>query len=302
MKTLFFALLLFAVSLQADISHHLKKAVGKDPAVNKIKNIDLIYMINLDKKPDKFQKSIEQLHPYGIYPYRFSAVSGWELSLDDINDVGVKYAPGMEGGFMASSYLRLDFVRSDNLINTFGQTYFVHCFARGTVGIALSHTSVLQDAYDSGYETIWVMEDDISVIRDPRIIPDFLERLDARVGKGNWDILFTDRDFKNRQGEYVPCSGFARRPNFRPVNPERFAEKIQIDNDFRKIGARFGATSMIIRRSGIKKILEHMKTYQVFLPYDMDLYLPADIQIYTVNEDIIGNLPDAISNNGKPPV
>lgn len=30
----------------------------------------------------------------------------------------------------------------------------------------LSHLSVLKDALDSGYETIWVMEDDIHIIQD----------------------------------------------------------------------------------------------------------------------------------------
>lgn len=283
------------------MSDHLKKIEDKNLEMNKMKNIDFIYMINLDKKPEKFQLSTLQLHPYGITPYRFSSVNGWELTLDEINDVGVKYTPGMEGGFQASSYLTADLKRIDNVIDKFGQTYFVHCFARGTIGICLSHLSILQDAYDSGYETIWVMEDDIEVIRDPRIIPDLIERLDGRVGKGNWDVLFTDRDFKNDKGEYVPCFGYARRPNFTPQCPERFAQKIQIDADFRKVGSRFGATSMIIRRSGIEKILNFIKKHEIFLPYDLDFYLPNDIQLYTVNEDVVGNLAKAISNNGKPP-
>jgi acetolactate synthase-1/2/3 large subunit len=35
----------------------------------------------------------------------------------------------------------------------------------GAIGIALSHLSILQDAYDSGYETVWVMEDDVDIMQ-----------------------------------------------------------------------------------------------------------------------------------------
>ncbi len=299
MKTLML-LLALTCGLHASVGDHLKKCPGKDPAKNRMRNIDFIYMINLDKRPQKYQKSISQLNPYGIYPYRFSAVNGWEeLTLEVINDVGLKYAPGMEGNFMATSYLTPDLQPTHNIIKNYGQTYFVHCYARGTIGIAMSHLSILQDAYDSGYETIWVMEDDIEVLSDPKVIPDLIDRLDKRVGKGNWDILFTDRDFRNNKGTYTPCYGYARRPNHRPSNPARFAQRYNIDADFRVIGARFGATSMILRRSGIAKILNFLKTHQIFLPYDMDMAAPDDIHMYTVNEDIISNLRDAISNNGE---
>ena len=302
----FFSLLLLFFSLfsshilTGSVGDHLKEIRDKDASLHRMKNVDFIYMINLDKRPEKYQKSIRQLHPFGITPYRFSAVNGWELSLEAINDVGVKFARGMDGGFMATSYLTPDLMPTHELIKKVGQTYFVHCCAKGTIGICLSHLSILQDAYDSGYETIWVMEDDIEVLRDPRILPDLIEKLDARVGKENWDVLFTDRDFRNNSGTYTPCSGYPRRPNFKPHNPGRFAFKQQIDKDFRKIGARFGATSMIIRRSGIIKILNFIKEHQIFLPYDMDFSAPDDIQLFTVNEDIISNLRDAISNNGEP--
>ncbi|MFI5334690.1 MAG: hypothetical protein ACHQT8_05960 [Chlamydiales bacterium] len=50
----------------------------------------------------------------------------------------------------------------------------------------LSHLSILQDAFDSGYETIWVMEDDIEVVRNPTFSPtssisltNWLEKMDG---------------------------------------------------------------------------------------------------------------------------
>ena len=84
------------------------------------------------------------------------------------------------------------------------RTYFGPSNARGTIGIVLSHLSVLQDALDSGYDTIWVMEDDIQIIRNPRKLSKLIAKLDALVGKNGWDVLYTDQDSKN--GERTLCA------------------------------------------------------------------------------------------------
>lgn len=272
-----------------------------------MKNIDFIYMINLDKRPDRFEKSAKQLNPYGIYPYRFSAVNGWELSIEAINDVGLIYEPWMRSGIWGTYYYLDDnnkLQHAHEVIHDSRRTYFSHCLALGPIGIVLSHLSVLQDAYDSGYETIWVLEDDIEVIKDPRVIPELIDKLDALVGKENWDILFTDQDIRKKNGEYNPCYYAGIRPNFTSWNPNIFALRNAISPDFRKIGARSGAHSMIMRRSGVKKILEFIKSYRVFFPYDMDLILPydqnSDMNLYTVFDDVISNQVDSVSDNGGP--
>jgi len=298
-KMLIFTGLVFTLNtLTASVQDHFKPALNKGSG-NSMRNIDFIYMINLDQRPEKWNKSLNQLQPYGITPYRFSAVNGWELTLDDVNDVGLKFTPGMQGGFMGTSY-RLDgnWEPSHEVIQNHGQTYFVHCMARGTIGIVLSHLSILQDALDSGYETIWVMEDDIHVMDDPRILSDLVEKLDDRIGVNNWDVLFTDRDIRDSKGNYVPCTGAARRPDFCPRRPNNYTRSRTYGPNFRQVGARFGATSMIYRKSGMKKILNFIKEHKVFLPYDMDNYLPLGIKLFTVRKDVVTNLTDALSDNG----
>ena len=59
---------------------------------------------------------------------------------------------------------------------------------------------------------------------------------------------------------------------------------------------------MIIRRSGMQKILNFIKRHGVYLPYDMDNYLPPNIRLYTVLEDVVSTLPwnIALSDNGSP--
>lgn len=290
---------LLCASLHAKVEDHFKLAPNKK-TTHKMKNIDFIYTINLDARPEKFQKCLDQLLPYGIEPYRFSAVNGWELSLKDINDVAVSYESWMDGRMFGTSYLPENRGEpSHEQVHVPQKKYFCHCMSRGAIGIVLSHLSILQDAYDSGYQTIWVMEDDIEIMQDPHLLSSLVKKLDSLVGPKGWDVLFTDQDTKNQNGEYVPCLGYALRPNFSPKNPKRFAEREKI-GPFTKVGARYGAYSMIVRRSGMKKILDFIKQHNIFLPYDMDFYLPNNISMYAVQEDVVSTEPMAISDNGGP--
>ena len=286
--------------LFAKVEDHFKKALSKD-GNHQIRNIDFIYMINLDERPEKFASSLRQLQPYGITPYRFSAVNGWKLTLEDINDVGVLYKEGMRTDLMGTYYPLSGEGPLHEKMGVPGRTYFCHCMSRGAIGIVLSHLSILQDAVDSEYKTIWVMEDDVSMIQDPRTLSSLIDSLDKQVGKEKWDILFTDQDtINNETGRYVPCLGYAERLNFTPERPERFARREDVGKDFRKVGARYGMYSYIIRRSGMKKILRFIKEHHIFLPIDMDFYLPSHVRIYTVQNDVVSTQRFAPSDNGHP--
>lgn len=302
MQWLILLLSLIAADLFGSFRHQLKEVDSKSSR-HSMRNIDFIYMINLDERPEKLEKSLSQLRPFGIDPYRFSAVNGWQLSLEAINDVGLKFAPWMEKGIWATYYTEEngEVVAQHELAYDTEKSYFVHRMGKGTIGIALSHLSILVDAYQSGYETIWVMEDDIEVSKNPKLLSSLIDKLDKLVGKGNWDILFTDIDYKNAEGKYIPCTGYAPRPNFKPADPSVFAKRVDISRDFTQIGARFGAHSMIIRRSGIEKLLAFFDEYSIFLPYDMDFVLPPTIRLYCLRYDIVGQLSGAISDNGSPP-
>ena len=269
---------------------------------HQMRNVDFIYTINLDRRPEKFASCTKQLHPYGIFPYRFSAVNGWELSVDTINQLGIVHSNDLKVDNLWGTYYSAenDGKPAHEVMHVPGRTYFSHCMSRGAIGIVLSHLSILQHAYDSNFNTIWVMEDDIEILQNPHLISDAIEKMDALVGKNNWDVLFTDRDTKNSKGEYVPCLGYAKRPNFTPKHTSRFLMRKDISPEFRQIGARYGAYSMIVRRSGMKKILNFIKNHKVFLPYDIEFYLPNDIHLYTVTKDIVSTQINALSDNGRP--
>ena len=295
----FFLNLLFSGTLQ----DHLKRAENKGDA-HHMRNIDFIYMINLDKRPEKFLLASEQLEKYGVYPYRFSAVNGWELSVEAIQDIGVKYSPGMTP-LLSTRYLSHEGkrIQSYEYMKDYGKTYFCHCMAPGGMGCSLSHISILQDAYDSGYETIWVMEDDIEALEDPNRLSDLIDELDALIGSGNWDVLFTDFDYRIGVGEYLPAYGAQKRPDMDCSQMERYSNKYmdrtQVSDDFRKMSARFGTASMIIRRSGIKKLLDFSLSRNIYLPYDLENYLPSGIKRYGLTFDVVTNMLGSISDLGS---
>ena len=286
--------------LNAGIESCFKKAPNKSQN-HSIRNIDFIYMINLDKRPEKFAAASNELLPYHIFPYRFSAVSGWELTKSDLNELGVKFNSSMKKNLWGTSYPFDDLLPQHEIMHVPGKNYFSHCMYRGAIGIVLSHCSILQDALNSNYQVIWVMEDDIQVFRNPHELSDLIDKLNRLTGSNGWDILFTDPDTKNNKGEYVPCRGFALLPDYDPSNISRFYQEKVLTSDFKKIGARYGAYSMIVSRTGMRKILNFYKNHKIFLPYDMTFYLPDDIQMYGLMYDVVSHKPNSISDNGSPP-
>ena len=55
---------------------------------------------------------------------------------------------------------------------------------------------------------------------------------------------------------------------------------------------------MIVRRSGMKKILDFLKTYKIFLPFDMEFVQPDNIITYTLGYDVVSTKPNSPSDNG----
>lgn len=293
--TILFGHQIFCDSIQTSL-----RSIQLNPNKHSMKNIDCVYMINLDERPEKFNSCQQQLSPYHIVPYRFSAVNGWKLSHSTINALGVFGTKDVQPILATYFPLLENQAPEKEVMNNTARGYFYPGMTKGAIGIVLSHLSVLSHALQQGFSTIWVMEDDIEVLQNPHILSSLIEKLDRLVGKAGWDVLFTDVDTKNKKGERVPCAWYAPRPNFTPKCPERFAMRQQISSEFRKIGARYGAYSMIIRKSGIKKILNFILAHKIFLPYDMDYYLPENINLFTVVDDVVSTQISPPTDNERP--
>ncbi|HEY4830990.1 MAG TPA: glycosyltransferase family 25 protein, partial [Waddliaceae bacterium] len=175
--------------------------------------------------------------------------------------------------------------------------YYAHSLSRGAIGCLLSHLSIIQDAYDSGYNTIWIMEDDIRVVSNPHELSSLMKILDNIAP--DWDILFTDNEIKGGSGP-VPCTVIRPRPLVQLEPLEYYQQRKQINGDIVKIGMRFGSASMILRRSGMKKLLEFFKTYKVYFPYDIDYFFVPGINLYALNKDVVTNIVGGESDNAQP--
>ena len=97
------AAFLLLTNLQADIGDYFKKAPNKSPN-HKMAGIDFIYMINLDQRPERYQRTINALSPYDIHPYRFSAVNGWKLPNNALDQLGITFQQGMPNGPIATVF------------------------------------------------------------------------------------------------------------------------------------------------------------------------------------------------------
>jgi len=245
-----------------------------------IKNIDLIYLINLDQRPEKLERTLSQLSPYGIVPNRFSAIYGWTLADEVFEDIGLKVAPGMN--WRGSVYLRQKYSLLV-LKPTYGSAIFYYRMSHGAVGCTLSHLSILQNAYEANAESIWILEDDVTVNANPHCLSDYIEKLNDLVGKDGWDVLYTDN--------YDYFAPFTPGTNFRPDMPSMNFEPLflrkDLGSDFVQIGGRCHTHSLIVRRSGIRKILEFSKRNGIYLPYDIEIAFVPEIRFFNLKHNIV---------------
>jgi GR25 family glycosyltransferase involved in LPS biosynthesis len=282
--------------------HRFLARIENKPAVLSIPQIDYIYMINLDERPEKFAASLSELQKYGISPCRFSAINGWTLPVCVLDELGVRLSrPHVRENVMGKVFREIEGVEYRNIefIKEANLAYFCTGITRGAIGCIMSHLSVLQDAYDSNYETVWVLEDDIQMIEDPRQISSLISELDQI--DPNWDIFFTDVDHKDSQGNYIPCRALAMRPDVPIETLSYYLSKFQrVNETFSMVGMRYGTHSMIFRRSGIKKLLDYYRQHALFLPYDCDYWLIPSLRMYSPNKDIVSITLNPLTDNGSP--
>lgn len=301
MRTLF--ILFFVLPLFASLENHLQPIPNK-AHVHSIKNVDFTYLINLDSRPERLAYSLQQLYPFGIVPQRFPAIYGWHIPFNVYADLGVVFMPGMWIGIENALYVSpagyFQFVRLGEAL--YGKTVFSSWLTPGAIGCTLSHLSILQDAYDAGYSTIWILEDDFILVRNPHLLSALIEKLDALVGADGWDILYTDPiylygiDLEKDLQEQMP---YKWRPDMPDFDLLSLFEHTPVGDDFYKIGNRLRTHSMIIRRSGIEKILQFYKRHHIFIPYDHELGFIPNIRLYVTKEAIVDGMDNTSDTKNK---
>lgn len=292
MRLLTFLFTALLISCHASIEDHYRKLENKTAGFG-VKNIDYIYLINLDQRPERLLNCKLQLEPYGIFPQRFPGIYGWTLPPSVLNEIGLKFSHGMWTGFEHVLHFEPEGNGERTYIplngTAYGKTVFSGWTVIGTIGCSLSHLSVLHDAYTSGYETIWVLEDDMRVIRDPHLLSGLIDELDALVGEEGWDALYTDYDclFVDKERDLRSQIPMMWRPDMPYLNINFLAEHERVGEKFMKIGSRARAHSIIYRRCGIKKILDFYREHNNFLPYDQEIALVPGIKLFVIMDTVV---------------
>lgn len=268
-------LTLLPAPITGALSDHFKAAPTKDSA-HSIPGIDFIYLINLDNRPDKYEKVSANLASYKITPFRFSAIYGKSLSKTLFQDVALKYHSWMTN--MPASQLQaknISFLYVDSMNGT-GEAYTCAHMTRSRLANCLNHLSVLYDAYNSGYETIWVMEDSIQIVQNPNTLTSLLKKLTILVP--DWEVLFTDSGIENEFTYTKKKDPYHCRPDMPSISINSYSyARRTINSLFSWEGPRFGAQSYIINRSGMAKILAYFEENKIFLTYDGEfIYLPVN--------------------------
>lgn len=292
MSKLWTAFLCLAFSCHAGIADHYRKLEYKWGCTAPEK-IDYVYLLNLDQRPERWNDSILKLLPYDIFPERFPGIYGWTIPVEILNDMSVPFGHGMWTGKESVMVFPPDKNGAPEWIWLDGSRYGTGCFSgwtvKGTIGCSLSHLSILQDAYDAGYDTIWVLEDDFSIIRNPHELTESIEHLDALVGEKGWDVLYTDCDYLtvDPDKELQPQIPYMWRPDMPDFDLQKLIRHQEIGGEFIKIGSRMRAHSIIYRRHGIEKILAFYKAHNNFLPYDQELPMLPGIQLFVIKNSIV---------------
>nr|CDS30408.1 procollagen galactosyltransferase 2 [Hymenolepis microstoma] len=129
---------------------------------------DQIYLINLERRPDRLQKMNYALREQGIKVQLLKATDGRELNPDIIRAWNITQLSG------------------------YADPYHKRALKYGEIGCFLSHYRIWQDMIEHDYERILILEDDL------RFVPGFNRRLtatvrEADVSLADWELLYVGR-------------------------------------------------------------------------------------------------------------
>ena len=143
--------------------------------------VDEIFIINLDRRPEKMQQMSRIMRLFNLKFQRFPAVDGNQLDVDTLQKLGVKMLPRY-----------LDHVEKRVL-------------KLGEIGHFLSHYNIWKQLLESNYDRILVLEDNVL------LKPEFnleLERSlkEADLVKPNWDFLYLGRLYMSMADKLIENS------------------------------------------------------------------------------------------------
>ena len=188
--------------------------------------IDFVYVINLATDSDKIHKNIQGLNfKDDLRYYEFPAVNGWELVKGEIDS---NY-----------EFKQADWWKLPNNPKEPQNDWWSRDLTPGEIGCSLSHYQVIEGAYNSGYNSVLILEEDFYLNKDFDKFPEFeLNHLDD-----DWSICYLGRS---------------------PLNKDK--EKA-VNESIIRCGYTYNSHAYMISRKGMKEIL-NSDYLNNLIPYD----------------------------------
>ena len=213
------------------------KTFERELLPSNIKSLDCVYILNLAKRREKLEAIEENLRGEGLIFNCFEGIDGWDLPSNTLKDLYRVYRE-----FNALFIPKL-----------------------GEMGCILSSLSIIQDAYNRGYECIWLLQDDVEILSPLNQITDYIEKL-KRVAP-DWGLLFTDLDARKYNNNHKKPADLLKITSLKGLYNEKhrmqgkrwLLKRKNISSDFQEIRMRYGTYSVLISRCGMKKIIDHFQ-------------------------------------------
>jgi GR25 family glycosyltransferase involved in LPS biosynthesis len=136
---------------------------------------DQVYVLNLDRTPDRYLEAKDNLEKSGVDHIRFSATDGYKVQVKDL--INKKQYDGRsmwtsckdfreKGKFLYEVECDAD-PRNNIVVNS--------CATPGEIGVFCSMKRIWRDIYDKGYSRVLILED------DARILPKYKHNFKDKV-------------------------------------------------------------------------------------------------------------------------
>lgn len=209
---------------------------------------DAIYVINLDRTPERFENTKKQLNEFDLNPTRFSAVDGFDVTLTNKRTgeiisgkqtmQNIKKYTNIKSELYhveyKGKYKDAEFELSTNNSS----------FSAGEIGITFSHRAIWADIVKNKYKKVIVFEDDAIPLKNFREnLFDLLQNIPQ-----DSDITFISVGIRKDKSYYFPDIDKIFR-DFDNVPNNKFVAKIQPTNRV------YGMFAYIVGENGAKKLL-----------------------------------------------
>lgn len=225
-----------------------------------LRSIDCIYVINLNSRPDKWERTSKLFAENDLRINRVQATDGWRLDHEVMEELSGPYPVRLQ----AREYGRL-----------------------------LSYLRAMKDAFERGFECIWICEDTVEFFDDVQKISSLIDQLSAF--DPNWHVFYPDVGPRYQEGERVfrqLSVPYDPRPDEELESEEYYAKKFRVSDDIMKIRGRAPFNSLLISKRGIQKILHYFAHVFLWSPIDVNLHTIPNMRQYAVKTDIVSRWVD----------